>query len=149
MLFLFFLLFSLLNGVLEVLNLKLSCVCLTMLVTALATSIVILWLKETSLNHEMTLKSLQQFHHLDTFWKKKKTTNKGKIFFLPSFLCSKIFIYQISIFSLWKKGDLRKGGERNKWLNSPNVYQKVEILETGTQDPKRITKVEVITFENK
>lgn len=41
---------------------------------------------------------------------------------------------------IWKKSDLRKGGERNKWLNSPNVYQKVEILETGTPDPKKITK---------
>lgn len=51
-------------------------------------------------------------------------------------------------FRIWKKGDLRKGGERNKWLNSPNVYQKVEILETGTPDPKKITKVEIIKFED-
>ncbi|KAL6423675.1 hypothetical protein ACFW04_010288 [Cataglyphis niger] len=48
---------------------------------------------------------------------------------------------------LWKGG--RKGTDRSRWLNSPNVYQKVEILETGTPDPKKITKVEVITFENK
>jgi hypothetical protein len=27
------------------------------------------------------------------------------------------------------------------------VYQKVEVLETGTPDPKKITKVEVIRFE--
>ncbi|XP_030381751.1 protein hu-li tai shao [Scaptodrosophila lebanonensis] len=41
---------------------------------------------------------------------------------------------------LWKKGDFRKGGDRSRWLNSPNVYQKVEVLETGTPDPKKITK---------
>lgn len=51
--------------------------------------------------------------------------------------------------SIWKKGDLRKGGDRSRWLNSPNVYQKVEVLETGTPDPKKITKVEIITFEDK
>ncbi|XP_053623075.1 protein hu-li tai shao isoform X3 [Plodia interpunctella] len=39
---------------------------------------------------------------------------------------------------LWKKGG--KTGERTRWLNSPNVYQKVEVLETGTSDPKKITK---------
>jgi len=43
----------------------------------------------------------------------------------------------------------RKTHDRTRWLNSPNVYQKVEILETGTPDPKKITKVEMITFENK
>ncbi|XP_055701508.1 protein hu-li tai shao isoform X2 [Phlebotomus papatasi] len=41
---------------------------------------------------------------------------------------------------VWKKSDLRKGGDRSRWLNSPNVYQKVEVLETGTPDPKKITK---------
>lgn len=41
---------------------------------------------------------------------------------------------------IWKKGDFRKGGDRSRWLNSPNVYQKVEVLETGTPDPKKITK---------
>lgn len=50
---------------------------------------------------------------------------------------------------IWKKGDFRKGGDRSKWLNSPNVYQKVEVLETGTPDPKKITKVEIITIENR
>ncbi|XP_072941279.1 protein hu-li tai shao isoform X3 [Epargyreus clarus] len=40
---------------------------------------------------------------------------------------------------LWKKGG-GKAGERTRWLNSPNVYQKVEMLETGTSDPKKITK---------
>ncbi|RCN30747.1 class II Aldolase and Adducin domain protein [Ancylostoma caninum] len=35
---------------------------------------------------------------------------------------------------------LRKEQERSRWLNSPNAYQKVEILETGTDNPKKITK---------
>lgn len=30
--------------------------------------------------------------------------------------------------------------EKSKWINSPNVYQKVEVLETGTNDPRKITK---------
>lgn len=30
--------------------------------------------------------------------------------------------------------------DRGRWLNSPNAYQKVEILEAGTNDPKKITK---------
>ena len=38
---------------------------------------------------------------------------------------------------------------RSKWVNSPNVYQKVEVLETGTPDPKTITKVEVIRVVDK
>ena len=42
-----------------------------------------------------------------------------------------------------------KGTGRTKWMNSPNVYQKVEVLETGTPDPKKITKVEVVVTENK
>ena len=37
---------------------------------------------------------------------------------------------------------------RSKWVNSPNVYQKVEVLETGTTDPKKITKVTTIGFDN-
>jgi len=50
----------------------------------------------------------------------------------------------------WRKYmEGRKTFDRTRWLNSPNVYQKVEILETGTPDPKKITKVEMITFENK
>lgn len=40
---------------------------------------------------------------------------------------------------IWKKGAF-KAGDRTRWLNSPNVYQKVEVLETGTSDPKKITK---------
>uniref|UniRef100_T1ISN9 Class II aldolase/adducin N-terminal domain-containing protein n=1 Tax=Strigamia maritima TaxID=126957 RepID=T1ISN9_STRMM len=34
----------------------------------------------------------------------------------------------------------RKAHDKTRWLNSPNVYQKVEVLETGTTDPKKITK---------
>ncbi|CAG9765000.1 unnamed protein product [Ceutorhynchus assimilis] len=42
---------------------------------------------------------------------------------------------------LWRKLEGgRKGNDRSRWLNSPNVYQKVEVLETGTPDPKKITK---------
>ncbi|CAB3375981.1 Hypothetical predicted protein [Cloeon dipterum] len=43
---------------------------------------------------------------------------------------------------LYRQGYRRsgKGNDRTRWLNSPNVYQKVEILETGTPDPKKITK---------
>lgn len=37
--------------------------------------------------------------------------------------------------------ELRRAQEKVKWLNSPNAYQKVEIQETGTSDPKKITKV--------
>merc|ERR1712123_8279 len=29
---------------------------------------------------------------------------------------------------------------KTKWVNSPNTYQKVEVLETGTTDPRKITK---------
>ncbi|XKL64420.1 hypothetical protein PGB90_004506 [Kerria lacca] len=41
---------------------------------------------------------------------------------------------------VWRKQFGTKGNDRIRWLNSPNVYQKVEILETGTSDPKKITK---------
>ncbi|UYV68604.1 add-1 [Cordylochernes scorpioides] len=34
----------------------------------------------------------------------------------------------------------RKLQDKMRWVNSPNVYQKVEVLETGTPDPKKITK---------
>ncbi|XP_054709624.1 protein hu-li tai shao-like isoform X2 [Uloborus diversus] len=34
----------------------------------------------------------------------------------------------------------KKTHEKLRWVNSPNVYQKVEVLETGTSDPKKITK---------
>ncbi|VDN57811.1 unnamed protein product [Dracunculus medinensis] len=35
---------------------------------------------------------------------------------------------------------LRKEQEKARWLNSPNAYQRIEILETGTDNPKKITK---------
>merc|ERR1719192_2265571 len=41
-----------------------------------------------------------------------------------------------------------KGEKKGKWGNSPNVYQKVEVLETGTSDPKKITKVTQIAFDS-
>jgi len=59
---------------------------------------------------------------------------------------------------LYKDGPLRallasfakahKGAGKTKWVNSPNVYQKVEVLETGTPDPKKITKVQVMTIQD-
>ena len=41
-----------------------------------------------------------------------------------------------------------KEAGRTKWMNSPNVYQKVEVLETGTDDPKKITKVQVAMIQD-
>merc|ERR1719348_1386961 len=41
-----------------------------------------------------------------------------------------------------------KGEKKGKWVNSPNVYQKVVVLETGTSDPKKITKVTQIAFDS-
>lgn len=35
---------------------------------------------------------------------------------------------------------LRKEQEKSRWLNSPNCYQKVEVLETMTDQPRVITK---------
>jgi len=37
---------------------------------------------------------------------------------------------------------------KTKWVNSPNTYQKVEVLETGTTDPRKITKVTQISFDD-
>ncbi|XP_059352723.1 protein hu-li tai shao-like isoform X5 [Daphnia carinata] len=56
------------------------------------------------------------------------------------------FGYMIEEDELYKNSPLRKllDGRRtldkNRWINSPNVYQKVEIVEQGSQDPKKITK---------
>ncbi|XP_077501569.1 adducin 1-like protein hts isoform X5 [Amblyomma americanum] len=36
--------------------------------------------------------------------------------------------------------DGRKTQDKLRWVNSPNTYQRVEVLETGTADPKKITK---------
>jgi len=41
-----------------------------------------------------------------------------------------------------------EGEKKGKWVNSPNVYQKVEVLETGTSDPRKITKVTQIAFDS-
>lgn len=41
---------------------------------------------------------------------------------------------------LRKLVDGKKTHDRITWVNSPNVYQKKEILETGTQDPRVITR---------
>jgi hypothetical protein len=41
---------------------------------------------------------------------------------------------------------LRKEQEKTRWLNSPNAYQKIELLETGTDHPKRITKARELPF---
>ncbi|GIY15618.1 protein hu-li tai shao [Caerostris darwini] len=41
---------------------------------------------------------------------------------------------------LKKLMDGKKSQDKLRWVNSPNVYQKVEVLETGTNDPKKITK---------
>ena len=45
-------------------------------------------------------------------------------------------------------GKATRSGNKTRWVNSPNVYQKVEVLETGTQDPKKITKVTHIQFDD-
>ncbi|XP_049521373.1 protein hu-li tai shao-like isoform X10 [Dermacentor silvarum] len=37
--------------------------------------------------------------------------------------------------------DGRKTQDKLRWVNSPNTYQRVEVLETGTADPKKITKL--------
>lgn len=37
--------------------------------------------------------------------------------------------------------DGRRTLDKTRWINSPNAYQKVEIVEQGSQDPKKITKV--------
>jgi len=49
---------------------------------------------------------------------------------------------------LAQMGKATRSGNKTRWVNSPNVYQKVEVLETGTQDPKKITKVTHIQFDD-
>ncbi|RWS11857.1 Protein hu-li tai shao-like protein [Dinothrombium tinctorium] len=41
---------------------------------------------------------------------------------------------------LKKLVDGRRTQDKLRWVNSPNNYQKVEVTETGTADPKKITK---------
>ncbi len=65
------------------------------------------------------------------------------VIYADTYLPNNLILYCCSI---WKKQFGTKGNDRIRWLNSPNVYQKVEILETGTSDPRKITKVETITF---
>lgn len=42
---------------------------------------------------------------------------------------------------LKKLVDGKKTQDKLRWVNSPNQYQRVEVEETGTTDPKKITKV--------
>lgn len=42
---------------------------------------------------------------------------------------------------LKKLVDGKKTQDKLRWVNSPNMYQKVEMGETGEQDPKKVTKV--------
>jgi adducin len=42
---------------------------------------------------------------------------------------------------LKKLVDGKKTQDKLRWVNSPNMYQKIEMGETGEQDPKKITKV--------
>lgn len=59
-------------------------------------------------------------------------------------LCYKLtnVCYTLLCSPLKKLVEGRKTQDKLRWVNSPNVYQKVEVLETGTPDPKKITKVE-------
>ncbi|XP_053211392.1 protein hu-li tai shao-like isoform X5 [Panonychus citri] len=50
---------------------------------------------------------------------------------------------------LKKLVDGKKTQDKLKWVNSPNSYQKVEISETGTLDPKKITKMKKVRMQNK
>lgn len=45
---------------------------------------------------------------------------------------------------LKKLVDGKKTQDKMRWVNSPNVYQKVEVSEVGTPEPKKITKVRTI-----
>ena len=45
------------------------------------------------------------------------------------------------IIPLRKLVEGRKTQDRLCWVNTPNNYQRIEIEETGTNDPKKITKV--------
>ena len=38
--------------------------------------------------------------------------------------------------------DRQKKQNRTDWLNTPNAYKREEVEETGTPNPKKITKVE-------
>lgn len=47
---------------------------------------------------------------------------------------------------LKKLVDGKKTQDKLRWVNSPNMYQKVEMGETGEQDPKKVTKVCILVF---
>lgn len=38
--------------------------------------------------------------------------------------------------------DAKKTQDKMRYVNSPNSYQRVQVLETGTTDPRKITKVQ-------
>lgn len=40
---------------------------------------------------------------------------------------------------------LKKSQDKTRWINSPNNYQKIELHETMTDNPKVITKVTFLT----
>lgn len=61
-------------------------------------------------------------------------------FYICSFVYIKCVFFKCS--PLKKLVEGRKTQDKLRWVNSPNVYQKVEVLETGTPEPKKITKVE-------
>lgn len=37
--------------------------------------------------------------------------------------------------------DFQKKQHRQEWLNTPNSYRREEVEETGTPNPKKVTKV--------
>ena len=75
-----------------------------------------------------------------------------QLYYVLSSLLCKFITYNLNylIFSPIKRLlDGRKAQDKTRWLNSPNTYSKVEVLETGTPDPKKITKVEYYSVQNK
>ena len=62
--------------------------------------------------------------------------------FVRSVIDGNELTYWIQNSPLRKLLDGRRTLDKNRWINSPNVYQKVEIVEQGSQDPKKITKVD-------
>lgn len=121
-----------------------------MLVSVPVTSIVIRLLKVKYQDPKMMLNYLQPFLLLGSSVKRRNYINKGNLKkdYIQIIIAIILFLYFFSYKSVWKKSPFGKGGDKTRWLNSPNVYQKVEVLETGTPDPKKITKVEIIKFEN-
>ncbi|VDP35184.1 unnamed protein product [Soboliphyme baturini] len=48
--------------------------------------------------------------------------------------------------SAMKASQMKRDQERLRWINSPTVYQKQELQETGTTEPKTYTKVGAFMF---